>query len=117
FYFLPQAGYLRPDLSASDNIVPVLGETDRSALTKARACASDQNSFLAHMTCFLVNVTRFHLTKRKNRTLKTGTGRRGLTPNLIACEIDMFPAERRQMLKQLISIDPAENIGKSAKPP
>ena len=47
-YFLPQAGYLRPDLSASDDIVAVLGETDRSALAKARACASDQNSFLAH---------------------------------------------------------------------
>ena len=37
----------------------VLGETDRSALAKARACASDQNSFLAHMTCFLVYAIRF----------------------------------------------------------
>ena len=62
FYFLPQAGYLLPDLSARDNVVPVLGETDRSALAKARACASDQNSLLAHMTCFLVHRYTLHLT-------------------------------------------------------
>jgi hypothetical protein len=35
-------------LGASDDIVSVLGETDRSALAKARACASNQNSFFAH---------------------------------------------------------------------
>jgi hypothetical protein len=35
-------------LSARNNIVAALGETDRSALTKARACASNQYSFFAH---------------------------------------------------------------------
>src|SRR5262249_5810062 len=48
FYFLSQAGHLRPDLGASDDIVSVLGETDSSALTKARACSDEQYSFFAH---------------------------------------------------------------------
>ena len=39
---------MRPDLGASDDIVSVLGETDSSALTKARACSDDQYSFFAH---------------------------------------------------------------------